>query len=174
MANAQPEHNLQTKINQWVRENVPHPHFFFAVDRRKKSGMFSHVREKARGHVAGTPDTVLLFPGLCCITIELKAPRKTPDENQEQVGAVIQEAGHFWGWCDSVAGYCALLVRAGVPLGPLAALNAERKDAVLEGAAIRREEARTGKVSRKRYRGAEKPSAAKIARSVARQGRVPH
>jgi hypothetical protein len=171
---AHPEHNLQTKINQWVRENVPHPHFFFAVDRRQKSGAFTHVREKARGHVRGTPDTVLLFPGLPCITIELKAPGNKPDESQEQVGAVIQASGHFWGWCNSVAGYCALLVRAGVPLGPHAALNAERKDAVLEGAAIRREEARTGKVSRKRYRGAEKPSVAQVRRAEALRARVPH
>jgi hypothetical protein len=153
---------------------VPQPHFFFAVDRRQKSGAFSHVREKARGHVAGTPDTVLLFPGLPCIAIELKAPRKTPTENQERVGAVIQASGHFWGWCDSVAGYCALLIRAGVPLGAAAALNAERKDVVLESAAIRREEVRTGKVSRTRFGAAPRPSAAAVARSVARQGRVPH
>jgi hypothetical protein len=109
------------------------------------------------------------------ILIELKAAGKKVEEdsNQDRVGAIIQALGHFWGWCDTVAGYCALLIRFGVPLGRLAALNAERKDAVLEGAAIKREEAKTGRPSRKRFAGS-KPSAAAIARSVARQGRVRH
>lgn len=163
---AHPEHDLQVKVVQWVRENVPHPHFFFAVDRRQKSGLFSHAREKARGHIAGTPDTVLLFPGLPAITIELKARGKEIVEggNQERVGDVIQATGHLWGWCDTVVGYCALLTSFGVPLGRYAALNAERKDAVLEGAAIKREEAKTGVPSKKRYAKPRvpKPSATRL------------
>jgi hypothetical protein len=163
---AHPEHDLQVKINQWVRENVPHPHFFFAVDRRQKSANFSHVREKSRGHVAGTPDTVLLIPRSPAITIELKAKDKKVEEggNQERVGTVIQQSGHLWGWCDTVAGYCALLRQFGVMLSPMATLHAEHHDLVLAGAAIKREEAKTGAPSKKRsYKRQEaKPSASRV------------
>lgn len=168
-----PEHNLQVKIAQFVRECVPHPHFFFAVDRRQKSGIYSHVREKARGHVAGTPDTTLLFPSLPAITVELKAYGKKPEPggDQERVGGVIQASGHLWAWCDTVAGYAAILVRFGVPLTPYALLRAEHFDGILQAAAIKREEAKTGKPSRKRsYKSrAAKPTAAQL-RKVA-QGR---
>jgi hypothetical protein len=163
---AHPEHDLQVKINQWCREHVPQPHFFFAVDRRQKSARMSHVREKARGHVSGTPDTVLLLPTFPAITIELKAKDKKPEPggDQEKVGAVIQTSGHLWGWCDSVAGYCALLRRFGVVLGPYAAVKAEHHDLVLAGAAIKREEAKTGVPSKKRtYKPrSAKPSAGRI------------
>lgn len=168
---AHPEHDLQVKINQWCRENVPQPHFFFAVDRRQKSAAFSHVREKARGHVAGTPDTVLLFPGLPAITIELKAKDKKVEEggNQDRVGSLIEASGHLWGWCDSVAGYCALLTRFGIPLRPYASVKAEHHDLVLAGAAIKREEAKSGKPSKKRgYRPqTAKPSKAHLRKVAA-------
>jgi hypothetical protein len=171
---AHPEHDLQVKINQWVRENVPHPHFFFAVDRRQKSGRFSHAREKARGHVAGTPDTVLLMPGSPAITIELKARDKEVEEggNQERVGAVIKASGHLWGWCDSVVGYCALLRQFGVPLAPIATLRAEHHDLVLAGAAIKREETKTGVPSKKRtYKPQRvKPSASRIRKAEGMRG----
>lgn len=157
---AHPEHDLQTKIKQWVGENVPHPHFFFAVDRRQKSAQFSHSREKMRGHVPGTPDTVLLFPGLPAITVELKAKGKAVIEggSQDKVGAVIQKCGHLWAWCDTVVGYYEILRRFGIPMGNYAGVAAESKDGVLEGAAIEREEAKTGVPSKKRF---YKPRAAK-------------
>ena len=165
-----PEAALQTKINQWVRENVPHPHFFFAVDRRQKSGKFSHVREKARGHVAGTPDTILLFPGLPAIAIELKAPGNRPTDAQENVGEVIGKSEHLWGWCDSVVGYRALLVRFGVPLSPYSEVKALGHDATLASAAIRREETKTGRPSAKRR--PDKPSAARVRKMEAIRARV--
>jgi hypothetical protein len=170
---AHPEFDLQVKIHQWTRENIPHPHMFFSVDRSKAGGRFSHARQKSAGHVRGTPDTVLLFPGLPAITIELEAPGNKPEPEQIEVGAVIQNSGHLWGWCDSVEGYCALLRRFGVPLNPYAETKAQHHDLVLRGAAIKREEAKTGAPSKKRYAPRKvKPSAAKIRRVEAIRQRV--
>lgn len=162
---ANPERELSVKINQWVRENIPNPHMFFAVDRSKKTGLMTHVRQKAAGMVAGVPDTVLLYPGLPAITIELKARGKKPEPggSQERVGGVIIESGHLWGWCDSVMGYAGLLQQFGVPIRPSGWLHAHNHDLVLEAAAIKREEA-GGVPSKKRtYKpNTRKPSAARI------------
>jgi len=157
-----PEHALQVLVTKAVRAHVPQPHRFFSIDRSQATGLFTHVREKARGLVAGTPDTVLLYPGLPAIFIELKAKgRKVlPDSNQQKVGNDIRNAGHHWWWCDSVYDYLHTLQRFGVPLQgnwPVAAFN---HDATLESAAIKREEAKTGTVSKRRY--ARKPPASKI------------
>jgi hypothetical protein len=162
---AYPESDLQTKIKQWTGENVLRPHFFFAVDRRQKSAQFSHSREKMRGHVSGTPDTVLLVPGFPAITVELKAKGKKPEPggDQEKVGAVIRQCGHHWDWTDTVTGYFQILRDIGVPMGNRAVLSAEAKDAILEGAAIKREEAKTGVVSKRRYAPVKaKPSKAHL------------
>jgi hypothetical protein len=160
---AHPEHDLQVKIKQWTGENVPRPHFFFATDRRQKSAQFSHNREKMRGHVPGTPDTFLLLPGFPTIAIELKAKGKSviDGSNQEIVGDAIRAAGHLWGWCDTVVGYYELLRSFGVQMGDYAAIKAESHDRVLLGAAIRREEAKTGVPAKARsYKPrAVKPSA---------------
>ena len=175
--NATPEHNLQIKINQWCRENVPQPHFFFGVDRAKKSGQFTHVREKSRGLVAGTPDTMLLMPGLPAIAVELKAFGKKVEEGgtQEKVGIVVMAAGHLWGWCDTVVGYRALLLGFGVLVSPYSLVRAEHHDAVLAGAAIKREEAKTGVPSKKRFAGRvqkPKPAAARLKAMEALRARV--
>lgn len=147
---AHPEHALQVKVNQWVRECVPAPHFFCSVDRAAKRSPMDHVRQKAAGFVSGTPDTLLLVPGLPCIAVELKAGSNRPTEQQFRVGQAITIAGHTWRWCSSVLEYCRLLGALGVPLRPGAAVLAAHHDAVLAGAAIKREESRTGKPSAKR------------------------
>lgn len=151
---AHPERELQTKINQWVREHVPHPHMFFAVDRAQATGKFTYARQKSAGQIRGTPDTVLLYPDLPAITVELKAAGKKPDTGgaQEQVGAAIQAAGHCWGWCNSVIGYRALLLAFGVPLDLNSEVRALHHDVTLASAVIRREEDKTGVVSKKRSR----------------------
>jgi hypothetical protein len=145
-----PEHALQVKVNQFVREVVLEPHVFFSIDRSARHAQFEHVRQKARGMIAGISDTVLLCSGIPAIIVELKAPGKTPDDNQYRFGAAVQSSKHYWGWCDSVAGYRILIAGFGVPMRPDAALIAARHDAALESAAIRREEAMTGKPSPKR------------------------
>lgn len=162
---AYPEHELQVKVNQCVRECVLAAHFFTSIDRGQRRGEFQHVRQKNAGFVSGCPDTLLLIPGLPAIAIELKAKDKKvePDSNQERVGVAIQNAGHFWGWCDSVLGYMELLERAGVDLYGNWRLIAAGHDVTLASAAIRREEAK-GKLSKKRAykRHEDKPSAAKL------------
>lgn len=167
------EHNLQVKVNQFVREVVPEPHQFFSVDRSAKRGRWQHVREKARGLVAGTSDTILLYPGLPAIVVELKRPGEKPDDNQERFGAQVTASGHLWGWCATVFGYGAILLNAGVPLMEAWALIAARHDATLASASIRKEESRTGKVSKRRYQAAEKPSPAKLRRTEALRARIP-
>lgn len=157
---AHPEHDLQTKIKQWAVENIIVPHFFFAVDRRQSSGQFSHAREKMRGHVAGMSDTGLLVLGFAAIFVELKAEGKEVKDgsNQDKVGDAIKATGNHWYWTDTVAGYCQILRDLRVPLSNYAHLDAEGKDLTLRGAAIKREESRTGVPSKKRY---YKPQAAK-------------
>lgn len=165
---AHPEQELQTKINQWCREHLPQPHFFFAIDRAKASGAYSHVRQKAAGHVKGTPDTVLLIPGLPAIAIELKAKGEKPEAGgaQEQVGAKIRECAHLWDWCDTVVGYCEIVAKFGVPVSNWARVRAAHHDGVLLAAAIRREEAKTGDPSVKRFAKprAPKPTQAQLRR----------
>jgi len=160
-----PEAALQVKINQWSRECVAVPHFFTGIDRSKRSGQFTHVREKARGLVAGTPDTVLLVHGLPSIWVELKAPGNHPTDQQYEVGSAIKHSGHVWDWCDTVEGYATILARRGVRLTTDAHSKAMHADALLAAAAIRREEASTGKPSAKRFARVEKkPTAAALKR----------
>lgn len=174
MSNAQPEHALQVMVNKFVREAVPQPHFFCGVDRSKATSRFTHAREKARGLIAGTPDTLLVCPGLPLIAVELKAPGNTPTEQQEQVGADIQASGHVWGWCDTVTGYAAILRAAGVALHPRADIYAAGHDATLSNAMARRKEAKaSGTIPARRSKPqAAKPSAAKLRRVAALRSRV--
>lgn len=145
-----PEHRLQVRVNRWVREYVPSPHFFFGIDRSQASGQFTHVREKARGLVAGIPDTVLLCPNLPAIAVELKAPRNRPSDAQELVRDKIVAAGHIWRWTDSVRGYASILETYGVALRAGWLLAAERSDAALSDAAIRRKAAKPKRQPRAR------------------------
>lgn len=156
-----PEHSLQVLVTKAVRAHVPAGHFFTGIDRAKPSGRFTHVREKARGIVAGVPDTMLLYPGLPAIFIELKAKggKVEAGSNQEKVGVAIRAAGGLWACCDSVYDYLHTLQHFGVPLQGNWMLAAFNHDATLEGAAIRRDEAK-GTVSKRRF--APKPSASKV------------
>jgi hypothetical protein len=134
---AHPEHNLQVKINQFVREFVPQPHFFTGIDRKAKQGRMQLVREKARGLVAGTPDTLLMIGG-GTYAVELKAPGNEPTDRQRDVGAAIVASGGRWGWCDTVTGYATLLTGWGVALYPESEDRAARLDTVLTTAAAKR------------------------------------
>jgi hypothetical protein len=150
---AHPEHSLQTKVTQWVREYVPQPHFFTGIDRTKKASAMQHVREKARGLVSGTPDTVLMIGGMT-YAVELKAPDNEPTEQQSKVGAAIVASGSRWGWCNSVAGYAALLIGWGVALHDGARDRAARHDAVLTAAATKRKVSKAGKPTWRPKKGA--------------------
>lgn len=151
-----PEWELQVQIAHTVRDHVPMPHLFFSVDRSKRLGRFSHVREKARGMMAGVPDTILIYPGFPVIAIELKAKgeRVEPGSTQERVGHAIQAAYGHWTWVDSVHDYMLYLNNIGIPLHGRWDLTAAHRDALLASAAIKREEA-GGVVSKKRLRGSK-------------------
>jgi len=144
------EFSLQILLNKWVKECVPTPHFFSSSDRSQKHGRYEHVRQKARGIIAGIPDTQLIVPGFAPIAVELKAPGNKPTEQQIRVGKAIIAAGGHWDWCDSVFGYWQILYRLGVPLHAHAETAAMAKDATLLNAAIAHEENKTGRVSAKR------------------------
>lgn len=168
-----PEANLQTKIKQWVLYHVQQPHFFEAVDRGKPAGKQTHLWQKRRGQIAGTPDVRLIVPGLPIITIELKAPGKYPTEQQRRVGAAIQQAGAVWGWASSVAGFAALLEKAGVPLQGRWELTAVHYDAMLIAAAIRTTERKTGRPAKARFGGAPPQSKLKRIAKLRAQGIEP-
>ena len=137
-----PEHNLQVMIKKFVTAHVPQPHYFSCSDRSKPTSMFSHAREKARGIVAGEPDTKLLVPGLPSIHIELKAPGNKPTPKQEYIGDVITASGHKWGWCYNVFQYAQLLLAFGVPLIGRWEITADHYDSILAGSAVKKTQAK--------------------------------
>jgi hypothetical protein len=169
MPKAHPEHALQVKLNQWQREHIPQPHFFASVSRQQKTAQFTHNREKMAGQVAGMPDTILQCPNKPIIAVELKAPGNKPTDAQEAVGAAIIAAGGCWGWTTTVEGYARFISECGIQLTNWAWLAAANADAILESAAIRRDETKTGKPSRKRVL---KPSLAQVRRVAKVRGRV--
>jgi hypothetical protein len=148
--NAHPEHFLQVMVNKWVRAHCVYPHFFTSVDRSAARSKFDHIRQKAAGQISGVPDTLIVIPRFPLIAIELKAPGKKPTSRQYEVGEALKKAGALWDWADSVESYAMLLHGWGVPLTGAWHIDALGHDATLAAAAIRREEAKTGKVSRKR------------------------
>jgi hypothetical protein len=162
-----PEANLQVMIVKFVRETVAMPFFFTSIDRTRKSSPGQHLREKARGMVSGTPDTLLVVPNKPAITVELKAVGGWPTERQEQVGAAISAAGGIWAWCDSVSGYCRILRNAGIQLPAHAEQLALRHDDTLARAAAKPKAA--PKVGRAR---AAKPSMGRIRRAEALRSKV--
>ena len=163
---AHPEHALQVQINKWVRECVVDPHLFQSFDRAKRSAVYTLVRQKARGLIAGTPDTCLLVLGVSkSIWIELKAAgeRVKEDENDPQwrVGMAIIRAGHVWNWANSVEGYAAILARHGVRLSSDAQARAQGADRTLAGFAERAGKPRKTATAKK---AEPKATAAKLAR----------
>ena len=142
------EHIRQRHIKLWVRDCVAVPHKFLAHDRSAPGGRFSHLRERGRGIAPGTPDTQLTVVGLPTIWCELKAPDKTPDEDQLRMGRELQTLGQVWFWATTVAGYMKGLIAAGVPLRPNAVVMAALHDAAAD-ATIARAETKRGEAPKK-------------------------
>jgi hypothetical protein len=155
--NSHPEHSLQVLVNKFTRAHVVHPHFFTSVDRAAQRSKFDHMRQKAAGQISGVPDCLLVVPGFALICVELKAPGKRPTSRQFEVGEALRKAGATWAWCDSVEGYATILRSLDVPLTGRWDIAAQAHDATLAGAAIRREETRTGRVSKARRAYQPKP-----------------
>jgi len=134
---AAPEHNLQVQCLKFSRECIVTRHVFLAFDRSAKQSALQHVREKARGIRAGTPDVLVLVPGLA-IWAELKVGRNEASVPQIECGVAILHAGHRWEVVRSVVEFGAYLRRCGVELSAHADLRALDLDLVLAGAAMKR------------------------------------
>ena len=165
------EHILQKALVKWVREAVSEPHEFLAFDRSKAARQFSHLREKARGVRAGTPDTLLLTARLPPVWAELKAGTNKASEQQEDMGARLMAMGGHWACLSSVEAYRAWIFGLGVELRTNAEFLAMHADASVLSVIARAEEKR-GKAPRSYKPVAAKPSAARVRRLNAVRERV--
>ena len=119
---------LQRHVKLFVRDGVTAPHEFFAFDRAKAAGKFSHMREAGRGVRKGTPDTLLLVLGHPPLFVELKAPGGKLDAAQLAVGEALRAVGCRWEWCTTVLSYRAILAEMGVPMAGNATVQAMHHD----------------------------------------------
>lgn len=165
------EHILQVALVRFVREAVSAPHEFMSFDRGKAAGQWSHMREKARGVKAGTPDVLLLVEGKAPIWCELKAPGNKPTEQQVDIGNRLMAVGCYWSWVTDIGTYHAWLVSLGIRLHPNAELLATLADAgVLSKIAAA--ETKAGKAPRSYKPAVAKASAARVRRVNAVRERV--
>jgi hypothetical protein len=165
------EHILQVALVRFVRDAVSAPHEFLAFDRSKAAGQFSHMREKARGVRAGTPDTLLLVEGKAPIFCELKAPGNKPTEQQIDMGNRLMAVGCWWSWVTSVSTYFEWIKSIGVELRANAEFLAMHADAGVRSK-IAAAETKDGKAPRSYKPVAAKPSAARLRKVNAVRDRV--
>jgi len=166
------EHILQVALVRWCREAIATPHTLLGFDRSKAFGQFSHMREKARGVKAGTPDTLLIVYGVPPIWCELKAPGNKPTPEQEAMGDTLMRLGCYWSWATSIGQYYAWMVSLGIRMHPNAETLATLADAGVQSK-IGKAEIKAGKVP-KSYKPREaKPTAARLRKLAAVRGRVP-
>tara|TARA_R110000868_G_scaffold233264_5_gene486988 strand:+ start:2354 stop:2866 length:513 start_codon:yes stop_codon:yes gene_type:complete len=135
---------LQRHIKNFCRDAITARHEFFAFDRAKAAGKFTHAAEKARGVRAGTPDTVLLMAGIRPIFCELKAPGKKASEIQGDIGQRLIFVDCYWSVKDSVWGYWSWLRDLCIPMRPDAEQVALLHDAQV-AATVGAAEAKAGK-----------------------------
>lgn len=138
---------LQRHVKLFVRGAVTAPHEFFAFDRAKAAGKFSHMQEAGRGVRKGTPDTLLLVLDYPPLWVELKAPGGKPDAAQLEVGQALRAVGCRWEWCTTVLSYCAILAEMGVPMAINAKVQALHHDGAVTSL-IAQAEAKRGDVPR--------------------------
>jgi len=122
------EHILQKHARLWAREALACEHKFMAFDRGQAAGQFSHERERQRGIVRGTPDTLLRVKGLPPIWCEFKRPGNEPTPAQYAMGDDLQALGDYWSWRNSVESYRVLLIACGVRMRPNAEFLALHHD----------------------------------------------
>jgi hypothetical protein len=165
------EHILQVALVKWCREAIATPHTLLAFDRSRAFGQFSHMREKARGVRAGTPDTLLIVAGVPPVWAELKAPGNKPTPEQEAMGDTLMRLGCYWSWVNTIGTYHAWLVSLGIRLHPNAETLATLADAGVL-AKIGRAEIKAGKAPRSYKAREEKPTAARVRKLGAVRARV--
>lgn len=165
------EHILQVALVRFVREAVSAPHEFMSFDRGKAAGQWSHMREKARGVKAGTPDVLLLVEGKAPIWCELKAPGNKPTEQQVDMGNRLMAVGCWWSWVTSVSTFHEWVRSIGVELRANAEFLAMHADAgVLSKIAAA--ETKAGKAPRSYKAPVANTSAARIRKVGAVRARV--
>lgn len=165
------EHILQVALVRFVREAVSAPHEFMSFDRGKAAGQWSHMREKARGVKAGTPDTLLLVEGKAPIFCELKAPGNKPTEQQIDMGNRLMAVGCWWSWVTSVSTFYEWIRSIGVELRANAEFLAMHADAGVLSK-IASAETKAGKARRSYKAPVAKPSAARLRKVNAVRARV--
>lgn len=167
----QREHIYQVALHKWAREYVLGEKEFFAFDRAKAGGRFSHMRQRAAGVKKATPDTLLRVASIPNIWWECKSPGKKPDPDQMAMGERLQALGDHWGWGTTVEQYAVMLVNIGVPLahGWLAAVY--QADAGII-AKVERAEMKAGRLPKRYKARPEKPTAGRIKKMHAVRGRV--
>jgi hypothetical protein len=155
-----------------VRDAIDAPHKLLAFDRSKKTGQFTHLRERARGITKATPDTLLMvveFPG---IWWEWKDRGQKPDDDQHRMLQELRDLGQHAGWSDSIVDYHAALAAIGVPMRPNAALLAQHYDLSADGV-IAKAEMKRGQPPKKAGRARpEKPTRGQVRRVNAVRSRL--
>jgi hypothetical protein len=162
---------LQVALVRWCREAIATPHTLLAFDRSRASGRFTHMREKARGVRAGTPDTLLIVAGVPPIWAELKAPGNKPTPEQQAMADTLMRLGCYWSWVTDIGTYYAWMVALGIRLHPNAELLATLADAGVQSK-IARAEIKAGKAPRSYRPPEEKPTAARLRKVAAVRDRV--
>lgn len=167
-----PEHNLQVQVKKFVRDCVDSAvSVFMAFDRSRNHSGMQHLMEAQRGVQRGTPDTLLLVPGVPDVFCEIKAGKNKPSDDQERLGRAIIATGRHWFWANSVTSYMRGLQGFGVPLRPNAALVAEHLDLLLAGREAKRKSA-APKTSVSKKPRAPKPTLGRIRRVNAARAKV--
>lgn len=149
----QREHKLQAQVAQFVEDAVALPggpdggFLFLSFDTARKATQNERAREAARGIRRGTLDTMIQVAGRMPVWIELKHGNGPESEAQERMGRLLRRLGNAAEIARSVAEYCAILRKHGVPLVTNAeylalhrdgkvATNIAREDARLNGAPL--------------------------------------
>ena len=166
----QQEHRLSFYVAQLVERVVEEPMWATAIDHgakpmgksseeQRQANMIRAQRMKARGIKPSHLDWAVYQRATGIYAqFELKVGYNKPDDGQETTMRLLRERGIPTGWARTLRGFYELLVQAGFKLhgnapNILAEIEA-RYEAAQDMAAIKREEASTGKVSRKRFRPA--------------------
>ena len=157
------EHSIQKHGKLWAAECIAVPYAFLAFDRAAKYSQWSHMKQRARGVVPGTPDTLTRVRPIPNIWAEWKQPGQEPSANQLAFGEMIRSLGDYWFCVHAVAEYAGVLHQCGVPLRAGWQLRAEDHDARVQGE-IERAEMKVGRVPQ---RLSSRPSASKIRRVAA-------
>jgi hypothetical protein len=110
------EQQVHQTIAVFLNRALPEGSWHCAIDSAGKASIRVAQNLKARGGQRGTPDHLVLVPGLKALFFEVKTAIGRVSPEQEHVGARIFNAGHYWVVVRSVEDAEATLRDLGVPL----------------------------------------------------------